>query len=387
MENRSYDVVVFGATGFTGGLVAEYLAANAPPGTSWAIAGRDERKLHALREHLTGASVPPAGVALADVANPRSLRAMAAQARVVLTTVGPYARYGAPVVEAAVESRADYVDITGEPEFVNACIDRWDAVARARGLRIVNCCGFDSIPHDLGALYTAQQLPRGVPMTIEGFVRSRGAFSGGTWHSAIHAFSRIRMGAARPLSRGENGARKAHRLPPRVRWVPEIGTWAVPLPTIDPEIVLRSARALDVYGPEFCYGHYAGVRRLGTALAGIAGVGGVVLLAQLPPTRALLLRVKRPGEGPSPEQRAKSWFEVTFVGKAGGHRVITRVSGGDPGYGETAKMVAESALCLARDREALPARAGVLTPAVAMGDRLRERLQQVGIRFEVKEGA
>ena len=379
-------MVVFGATGFTGGLACEYLARHAPEGTRWAIAGRDERKLYAVRERLEGLRCPPTEVRVVDVRDPRSLREMAESTRVVLTTVGPYAEHGIPVVEAAVDGGADYVDITGEPSFVNEVIARFDERARDRGLRIVNCCGFDSIPHDLGALFTAQQLPRGAPMTIEGYVRSRGTFSGGTWHSAIGAMAGMRSGdRPKRVKRAPTGDRKVRGMTRRIRWSREVGAWAVPLPTIDPEVVLRSARELDVFGPDFRYGHFARVRTLRTAVAGVAGVGVLAALAQTGPTREMLKRVRKQGEGPSAEQRAKSWFEVTFVGESASHRVITTVSGGDPGYDETAKMVSESALCLAQDRATLPQRAGVLTTAVAMGDRLRERLMKAGMRFQVKE--
>jgi short subunit dehydrogenase-like uncharacterized protein len=157
----------------------------------------------------------------------------------------------------------------------------------------------------------------------------------------------------------------------------------VPLPTIDGAIVRRSAAALDRYGPDFTYGHNMVARSLGTIVALSAGVGGVALLAPLPPTRKLLLKIKAPGEGPDEAKRARSWFRVRFVGEGGGVRVVTEVSGGDPGYGETSKMLAESAMCLALDRASLPARSGVLTPAEAMGDVLLERLQRAGLRFSV----
>jgi short subunit dehydrogenase-like uncharacterized protein len=157
----------------------------------------------------------------------------------------------------------------------------------------------------------------------------------------------------------------------------------VPFPTIDPITVLRSARALDRYGPDFSYGHYLAVRRL-PVLAGLTiGAGAMIGLAQLPPTRNALLRLKGAGDGPTPEERARSWFKVRFKAAADGTQLVTQVSGGDPGYGETSKMLAESALCLAFDE--LPQRAGQLTPAVAMGNALIERLERAGIRFEVLE--
>ena len=157
----------------------------------------------------------------------------------------------------------------------------------------------------------------------------------------------------------------------------------MPLPTIDPQVVKRSAGALERYGPDFSYGHYAAVKRLPVALGAIGGVSAIFALSQVPPARSWLLGRMKSGEGPSPEQRERSWFRVRFVGEGGGKRVVTQVSGGDPGYDETAKMLAESALCLATDN--LPPTSGQVTTAVAMGDALIARLRAQGIRFEVLE--
>src|SRR5436305_12412562 len=163
----------------------------------------------------------------------------------------------------------------------------------------------------------------------------------------------------------------------------EAGGWVLPFPTIDPQTVLRSARALDRYGPDFSYSHYLVVKQLPVAVGLGVGAGAVIALAQLKPTRDLLLKLKDPGDGPTPEQRQKAWFKAKMVGQGGGKRVVAEVSGGDPGYGETSKMLAESALCLAHDD--LPQRAGQLTPAVAMGQTLVDRLQKAGIDFSVVE--
>ncbi|CAM5362051.1 Short subunit dehydrogenase-like uncharacterized protein OS=Streptomyces violarus OX=67380 GN=FHS41_001041 PE=4 SV=1 [Streptomyces violarus] len=165
------------------------------------------------------------------------------------------------------------------------------------------------------------------------------------------------------------------------RFAKEVGAWALPMPTIDPQIVRRSASALDRYGPDFRYRQYAAVRHLPVAVGGVAAVGALVAAAQVPPARRWLSGRLRPGAGPSPEKRAKSWFSLRFVGEGGGRRVYTEVSGGDPGYDETAKMLAESALCLAFDD--LPKTAGQVTTAVAMGDALIGRLRAAGIRFRV----
>jgi len=380
MPERDHDIVLFGATGYTGALTAEYLAKHAGEGVRWALAGRNRAKLDALSERL-GIDVP---LLHADVNDEASLRSVAEAARVVITTVGPYVTYGEPLVAACAAAGTDYVDLTGEPEFVDRMYVRHHAEAERSGARIVHACGFDSIPHDLGVLFTVEQLPEGVPLQVRGFVRAGGKPSGGTFHSAMTAFSRVRQTQQAHKERREaesrdNGRRvrleaKPHR---------ELGYWAVPMPTIDPQVIARSARALERYGPDFTYGHYAGVKRLPVALGGVAGVASLFAAAQVPPVRKALLGRLSPGDGPSDSDREKGWFKVRFVGEGGGKRVVTMVSGGDPGYTETSRMLAESALCLAQDD--LPKTAGQVTTAVAMGDALIARLQRAGIAFEVLE--
>jgi short subunit dehydrogenase-like uncharacterized protein len=382
---REYDIVLFGATGFTGALTAEYLARAAGPETRWALAGRNQRKLEATRERT---KIPDLPLLSADVTDPASLRAIAESAKVVITTVGPYINYGEPLVAACAAAGTDYVDLTGEPEFVDLMWLRHHEQAERTGARIVHCCGFDSIPHDLGVLNTVNQLPEGVPLKIEGFVRAGGTFSGGTYHSAIHVMARLRQGRSVAAQRKRLEPRPVDR---RVRGLMELphhdptaNGWVLPAPTIDPQVVLRSARALPRYGPDFGYGHYIVAKRLAMLGGLTAGVGTLAALAQIPPTRKLLLKFRDPGDGPTAEQRDKAWFKVTFKGTTpSGDRVVTEVRGGDPGYGETSKMLGEAALCLAHDD--LPQRAGQLTPAVAMGQALIDRLQRAGISFSVRE--
>ncbi|MER8222201.1 saccharopine dehydrogenase NADP-binding domain-containing protein [Streptomyces sp. NPDC094143] len=381
--DRPYDIVLFGATGFAGTLTAEYLAEHAPEGLRWAIAGRSEEKLARLRERLPGKA--QVDVVRADVSEPASLRALAEQARVVATTVGPYVTYGEALVAACADAGTDYLDLCGEPEFVDLMYVRHDARARETGARLVHAAGFDSIPHDLGVYFTVQQLPQGVPLSIEGFVTADAAFSGGTFASALNQFARRRQMAAAARDRRRHEPRLVGRRASAPlggpRFAREVGAWALPMPTIDPQIVRRSAAALDRYGPDFRYRQYAAVRRLPVAVGGVAAVGALVAAAQVPPARRWLSDRLAPGDGPDPQKRARSWFSVRFVGEGGGRRVYTEVSGGDPGYGETAKMLAESALCLAFDE--LPEAAGQVTTAVAMGDALVGRLRAAGIRFRV----
>jgi short subunit dehydrogenase-like uncharacterized protein len=346
--------------------------------------------LEAVRERLAG--IDPAAadrpLLVADIGDPASIRRLADSAKVVISAVGPYMHYGEPVVAACAAAGTDYVDLTGEPEFVDLMWLRYHEQAQRTGARLVHSCGFDSIPYDLGALFTVQQLPEDAPIRLEGFVRAGGTISGGTYHTALHAMARLRQsrqvaGQRRRLEARPDG-RKIRGITSLPHHDATAGGWVVPAPTIDPITVLRSARVLDRYGPDFSYGHYIVTKRLPTMAALVAGAGTVVALAQVPPARQALLKLKSPGDGPTPEQRANAWFKVRFSAQAGdGGRLVTEVTGGDPGYGETSKMLAESALCLAHD--ALPERAGQLTPAVAMGQALIDRLTRAGIGFVTKE--
>lgn len=395
--DRPYDIVVFGATGFTGRLTAEYLASACQQRPfRWAIAGRSLSKLEethkALQQKVPGTTP---GIIVSDVNEPASLQSLARQARVVITTVGPYLNYGEPLVKACVDAGTHYVDLTGEPEFVESLIHAYDDEARKNRIKIVNCCGFDSIPHDLGALYTVNALNSllgndagKVPMTVEGFVTAHGTFSGGTWHSAITQMARMRSYYQRrkvwvKARRSKSGDQRSIRTQaPRIAHIKAFDAYACSFPTIDPQVVCRSAEIYKHYGPEFRYGHNVLVKNPIKLAAGLAAVGGIFALSQVKFTRDMLFKLRDPGDGPSPSQRSSSWFKVKFIGRANGLHVWTQVSGGDPGYGETSKMLAESALCLALDADRLPPNFGVITPAAAMGEVLIERLQQAGIHFD-----
>jgi short subunit dehydrogenase-like uncharacterized protein len=378
---RSYDVVLFGATGFTGRLTAEYLATRMPAEGRWALAGRDLSRLAAVRDEL-GVDVP---LLRADVTDPDSVRDLAESARVVMTTVGPYIDYGEPLVAACAEAGTDYVDLAGEPEFVDLMYLRHHERATETGARIVHSCGFDSIPADLGVHFTLRGLPRDVPVRVRGYMRASGMFSGGTYRSAVTAFSRRRQTAdahrrrrrAEPRLEG----RRARAIAGRPHRNPSLGAWALPLLTIDPDVVRRSAAALDSYGPDFTYSQFAAVKSLPTAAALTAGAAGLKTAAQIPPVRGWLLDRVKPGDGPSADKRARSWFSLHLAAEAGDQKIVTKVAGGDPGYGETAKMLTESALCLAYDD--LPKTSGQVTTAEAMGDALLSRLQEAGITFTV----
>lgn len=389
---RPYDVVLFGATGFTGGLTADYFAAHAPKDLRWALAGRSQEKLEAVRSRLSGVNPALADLPLlvADATDAAALAEVVATTKVVATTVGPYIEYGGPLVAACAAAGTDYVDLTGEPEFVDRTYVAHNATAEGSGARIVHSCGFDSIPHDLGAYFTIKELAKEVggeitaPVQMRGVVRSKAGFSGGTFHSALTAFSRARQmkeaSSARRRMEPRPEGRRSRAAAGRPQRDSELGYWLLPLPTIDPAMVARSGAALSAYGPAFTYSHFAGTKTLRYAAGGTVGLTALTVASQLPPLRNALLKRVPQGEGPSESRREKSWFTVDFVAESAGKKVRTRVSGGDPGYTETAKMLAESALCLALDEN--PNVSGQVTTATAMGDALLARLERAGISFE-----
>lgn len=383
---REYDVILFGATGFTGGLTAAYLAAHVPESCGWALAGRDRAKLEAVRDRLTRINPACAGLTLlhADVGDPASLDEIAAAGRVVVTTVGPYVLYGDALVAACARNGTDYVDLCGEPEFHDLTYLRHHARAKETGARLVHACGLDSIPWDLGVYYTVKRLPRDVPLRVEARGRTNASISGGSFASALTVASRLRQTIAAARERARAEPRPAGRRVRGRRGKPmrdNEGRWLLPMSTVDPQVVVRSAAALDEYGPDFTYTQYLSLRRLSTVAGLVAGIGAVGALAQIPPARRALGRLIKPGQGPSESRRARSWFTVRFTGEGGGQRVVTEVAGGDPGYDETAKMLGESALCLAFD--SLPETSGQVTTAAAMGDALLARLVDAGLAFRV----
>jgi short subunit dehydrogenase-like uncharacterized protein len=385
---RPYDAAILGATGFTGALTAAEIAARAPADLRWALAGRNRAKLEAARDQVVAAhpGAPVPELVVADVEDRASLDALARSTRVLATTVGPYVRHGAGVVAACAAAGTDYLDLTGEPEFVDRSYVEHHGRAVETGARLVHACGFDSIPHDLGVQFAVAHLPEGVPLKLRGYLRAGGRFSGGTFHSALLGFSRPRqnLAAARARRRAEPPAPVGRR----VRLEPgtphrALGAWAVPLPTLDPQVIGRSARASERYGPDFSYGHYAAVKRLPIAVGGVAAVAAVFGAAQVPPLRKALLSRVPVGEGPTQAQMDAGWFSLQLVGEGGGRRIVCEVRGGDPGYGETSRMLAEATLCLALDD--LPVTAGQVTTATAMGPALRARLERSGMAFAILE--
>lgn len=406
MPRRPHDLVVWGASGFTGRLVVEYLARHYPPGggLDWAVGGRNREKL----ERVVEESGPGAGdvpVLLADSRDQASLEALARTTRVVLSTVGPYARYGEPLIAACARTGTDYCDLAGEVQWMRAMIDRYEGAAVASGARIVHSCGFDSVPSDLGVRYL-QSHARSAHGRYLGRIRlhvkaMKGGASGGTYASMLHALTEgrrdrdVRRILAHPYSLNPEGARTGPDRDQRgVAYDAALGVWTAPfvMALVNARIVRRS-NALQgfPYGREFSYGEAViagrGMRGWGRAQAITAAIRGFLLAGSFDTSRRLLERlIPSPGEGPDRSTRDAGFFNLILSGTLDdGTTLRARVTGDrDPGYGSTSGMLAESAVCLARDD--LTVRGGFWTPSSALGDSLLERVQRrAGLEFRMED--
>ncbi len=408
MNTPRHDVVVFGATSFVGRILSRYLVQRfgALDGLSWAAAGRSKARLEELRRELgPGAAGLP--LVVADAADETSLRALVTQARVVVSTVGPYALHGEPLVKVCAETGADYCDLTGEVQWIRRMIQRYEALAQKSGARIVHCCGFDSIPSDLGVHFLQREALRrfGQPcVNVKMRVRAmRGGFSGGTVASLMNV---VKEAAADPALRRElqnpySLCPENSRPPTRQRAVKsaefdaDFAAWTAPfvMSAINTRIVQRSHALLgQPWGTGFTYdeavltGRGLKGRLAATGLS--AGLTGFMVAGAVPPARWLLERfvLPAPGEGPSQADQDKGFFDLRFHGRtADGRSLRTKVTGDrDPGYGSTGKMLGEAAACLALDVAREPRPGGFWTPATILGDRLIERLTaNAGLAFEV----
>jgi short subunit dehydrogenase-like uncharacterized protein len=391
MPSSKFDIIVYGATGFTGQLVAEYLAAHyrGDSDLKWAMAGRSLDKLAAVRDAIGAA--PDTALIVADAGDPASLKAMVDQTKSVLSTVGPYQLYGSELVATCAASGTDYLDLCGEPVWMRQMIDAHEATAKSSGARIVFSCGFDSLPFELGVFFCEKTAKKvlGAPVNrVKGRVRAmKGTFSGGTAASIKATFA----AAAKDLSLvallknpfvltpGFGGPKQ----PPgnKSLFDQDLDAWTAPfvMSTINTRSVHRSNLLMGFpYGKDFVYDEMvltgpgekgeANAKRVVAANAQMGGPGG-----------------PKPGEGPSKEERETGLYDLLFVGLApDGRQVRVAVRGDrDPGYGSTSKMIAECAICLLRDTPEVPS--GIWTPGAAMGDRLIRRLvDHAGLTFDVE---
>jgi len=397
VDSRPFDVLLYGAGGFTGRQTVAYFAAHAPAGLRWALAGRHLDKLEAARAAAVGPS-RPAELLQADSQHPASVDAVVCRARVVLNTAGPFALYGNPVVDACVRFHAHYVDITGETPWVADLIQRHHARAAAEGVRIIPFCGVDSVPSDLGAYLLVRFLrAQGVACgPVKAAFRMRGGLNGGTVASAIQLFeSGQARRAQQPFLLDGTATHTPEEVaasvdPTRPRWDADFGRWLAPfvMGPVNTRVVRRSAAlsalAGEAYGAHFAYQEYLSVRSRLQAAGMAAGVAAFEAALASPARRLLKRLLPAPGAGPSKEVITAGWLRCDLVASGeDGRKAYGLVQDtGDPSNAITVKCVCESALALAEDASRLPGgagRGGILTPAVALGDVLVERLRAQGM--------
>lgn len=402
MADTRYDIVIFGATSFVGQLTCAYLAREYGHQINWAMAGRSQDKLEAVRDDINAPNVP---LLVADANDAASLDALCRQARVVVSTVGPYALYGEPMVAACVKAGIDYCDLTGETQWIRRMLGKYAESARETGARIVHCCGFDSLPSDLGVHFLQAEARRrfdGPCERVRMRVRAmKGGFSGGTVASMVNFAKEVRSNPglrrelADPYSTCPPGYKPEVRQPNvnSASFDETANAWVAPfiMASANTRVVQRSnALSGQAYGADFRYDEAMmmgrGAKGRLAAYGLTAALGGFLLGVALKPSRALLTRFVLPaaGDGPSPAAQQAGFYDIRFFGTAADGQILrTQVTGDrDPGYGSTSKMLAETALCLAQldgEREG-----GFPTPATLMGDALIARLEKhAGLCFKL----
>lgn len=407
MTAPKFDVVVFGATSFVGQILAQYLYnRHGVDGKSlrWAMAGRNPAKLAEVRSKL-GDEAEQIELIAVDAADEAGLKRLCESTKVVVSTVGPYALYGSTLVKVCAETGTDYCDLTGEVQWIARMLDEHAQTAAANGARIVHCCGFDSIPSDLGVAYTQEQAQsrfgqraQQVKLRVKAM---RGTFSGGTVASMVNAAKEVMANPAvrkvlqNPYSLCPSDKKLKTRQPnvSGAQYDNDAQRWVAPfvMAAINTRVVHRSNFLLGYdWGEDFLYDEAmltgAGLGGRVAAMGMTAALGAFFAGAALPPTRWLMEKtfLPAPGEGPSPAAQEAGFWDYRFYARtADGQSLVTKVTGDrDPGYGSTAKMLGEAAACLAQDVPDLAG--GFWTPASALGDALRKRLEaHAGLRFEV----
>ncbi len=389
MKNK-YEIVLYGATGFTGQLCAKYLMNNYPD-LNWAIAGRDKEKLEQLKSDINFSG----DVLIADGQDLEALNALAEQTKVVLSTAGPFARYGSLLVQACVEQGSHYTDITGENHWVRDMIDQHHEKAASKGVRIIPSCGYDSIPSDIGTYFAVSQFDKPVSR-VDVYQEAVGSASGGTTET-MFTIGNVPKKMREPFVLNPQNSvsdiqRKLSKDGFKIQKIEQLDGWsgAGLMAIANTRVVRRSAALMQQnkkpYGKDFTFGEHGLFKTKKLAKITSYGLLFAVMIIASPLRHIVRPFLLKPGEGPSKEARDKGWFRSTFIAQAedGEQKTCSIYGSGDPGYKSTSKLVCESALVLAKS-DNLPGGdqyGGVLTSAVGLGDELISRLKTAGIEFK-----
>ena len=372
MVDKEYDIIIHGATGFTGKLISDYIYHHKDSRfIKWAISGRNLKKLKPISDKYNVALFK------VDSFDIDSLNIITQKAKLIISVVGPYDIYGKKLVESCVNNNCHYLDITGETSFVHYIKNNYTKKAIDSKTILVSCCGFESIPPDIGTYYSTKHLEEEI-IDIKCYMKTKGQISGGTWASFLNHF---------------NSKKEKNRLNKKVSkkvknkiifYNKEFKKWALLFPDIDKHIISRSSKSIKGYAENMRFTKYMLFNSLFKIISLLIPILFISILAKFKLTRKWLESFIPSGTGPSEDKRAQHWFEYILVGTTKNQKITTIVKGGDPGYGETSKFVAEMGLAINLDYDKLNCKKGVLTPAECAGDIMLERLKGSGIEFSHK---
>ena len=378
VNNKKYDLVVYGASGFTGQLICEYLSTHEDGlNLNWAIAGRDGSKLESISNQFSTED-KKIDVLHGDSFDKPSLDNICNQSRLVISTVGPYSIYGENLVASCIDNDTHYLDLTGEPQFVHEIKKKYAQRAYDNRIMIIHSCGFESIPPDIGVYCAINQLNE-PNSDVSYFIESNGNISGGTWASLINSLSSPQPIIDRSKSNSKKKVRKK-----KIFFHKGFKRWALFFPVIDKYIVKKTAKSFSQYGEDFSFSEYLlfkSWRRLAVILIGLFAVS---IMSKSKLIKKWLLSLRPSGSGPSKEERERNWFVAKIVAKGKNSSVMTTIKGGDPGYGETSKFISEMALCILTQDNQLLKNRGILTPVECSGNLLVNRLKNAGISIDTK---
>lgn len=370
MVDKKYDIVVHGATGFTGKLICEYLSLNNDKERiKWSISGRNKDKLSTIAKKYN------IDYFVADAFDKKNLDIITNQTKLIISVVGPYSIYGKDLIQSCIENSCHYLDLTGEPEFVNYVEKKYSELASKKNILIINCCGFESIPPDIGVFYTLKHLKE-ENAVINSYLSTKGQISGGTWASFLNSFS-----SNKSVIKKTSGIKSKTK---KIFFNKNLKKWALIFPVIDKYIVKKSSKNLNGYGKNFSFNEYILFNNRIQIFTLIISLFFIGILSKIKIFRKILMNIIPSGTGPNKVKRDSHWFNIKLFASSNNNSIVTTIKGGDPGYGETAKFISEMGLCIINDYDNLNLKKGVITPAMCAGDLMIKRLQNSGIIFTHK---